>query len=1516
MRAPLADDNHKIRSAEQAADQLFNARNGDTATYREPLDRLSADSAVRHLGKRFNDLPGAITQALDAARDSGDLVSSDKLQGISEVIQNADDVGASQVRLILRPTDLWVGHDGSRVELRHVLGLAIPWLTTKSSEAASIGRFGIGLMTLRSISNTMEVHCHPFHVRFGEPTVSPIDPPLPPLGLGEVGWTTFRIPFQQGMVGAEELAEWLARWDSSALLFLSSVSKVTLFDTERGPIHELSISRRDAGEVRLHERNSSRKVSRCRVDAGDGRSWVVYTEEVASPAAVVRTRKATEATTPIAIAFPQFSVENGQIHAGLPVARTRLPIFANAQFDPITNRQDFANNEWNNALVPFVANLWSQAALDHFARDPKAAWQAMPLPDVARGDSQSPFIDGLENAIIAEARQQVASQLSLPVPGEGDFRLAELAVEARRLEHIVTMAETATLAGLPAALPFELRDQNGTWRTVLEDWREAGAEIPDEVRVEQALELVGDDTRPAGSTVRLVAAGLAEGLSARLVELPCIIAQDGQRMVPPSGESPMAVAAETTPLGEQLGVVTLLHPEHLREGKAAASVLNWLRTCGALLEVSDNRDVVRRLAIAGKAGHPISTPLTDHQVEALREAFERIDPEELRDLGPKIGRAVAIEAYAYVRKGGKKQRISTTARPAEAYLPRAITKDPDGFPIAAGNSVGIKWISHRYARVLRSPSGREGIGAQRFLRFLGAETAPRPRLHPKLKPRFDNDFRRGLPASVASGPRIRSEAMRDRTATYTLQDRDCPTLAVVIQDISRMRRKKARRKRAGALLTTLSRAWARLYGKFSEVESAHDFYVWQDRGRIPAYWLWVARDIAWLDDESGTPRRPIELRVKTTGNVAIYGLDSPDYLHPSLYNPNLIAVLESLGVTGDPSHAQLVTRLKGLRDSENEGQWTLEEVQRETAVLYKALAHLLTSPEGRTRSPVEQLRRDFEHGGGLIFTDLGWLPPRGVLAGPPIFGRYKAFAPAVADTDSLWRSLKIREPSLDDCIDVIRAVARKRGTPDPDDEAVLLQTMRTLATHAETGVTAPVRAKLRKLPLWTSMGWMRDRPVYATGDPILAAGLRSQLPLWEPGGEPRQFASLLNPLRVEEIQTRSAAVVEPNLATEQEDLSELFELSIQHLQEDLVRNDPLLAESISVPWHLVQDFKVYVHPSLLLAVTARRGGADVVFHCNVMAKVDRDRRMVFVQSPGELSRVDSGGRAVATLFDEGDPRLVALAWRAACDRGESGRQARSIELAEERSKRNKDEMESAISARTTDFQERIYAKKQRQDSSRGLGRTSSESSEGTEQRETQPRFESTRILVNPEALDIVNPKGRLETSGQRTARKTGSAGDLVEPKPSVRGPRGTSPLRLYTDLEKEDVGMALLRKLLSSDVEEIADIRAQHGVGADAVDKLKHFYELKVSAGAERDKVTMTAAEVKRARTTPDFFLVVISGIEGADAQPMARVIVDPLSQLEPVEGGSIKLSGVRNATSLTYYFAHIDESAPSSEEE
>ena len=425
--------------------------------------------------------------------------------------------------------------------------------------------------------------------------------------------------------------------------------------------------------------------------------------------------------------------------------------------------------------------------------------------------------------------------------------------------------------------------------------------------------------------------------------------------------------------------------------------------------------------------------------------------------------------------------------------------------------------------------------------------------------------------------------------------------------------------------------------------------------------------------------------------------------------------------------------------------------------------------------------------------------------------------------------------------------------------------------------------------------------------------LKDRLPLWEPGGELQQFRPLLGPLRVEEVGT-AAELIEPELATEDEDLSDLFRSALQQFQDDLSRNDPQLATGARMPWDLLGRFSVHVHPSLSLGVTTGREGAGVLYKPKVAAKVDRDRGIFFVQNPTELSRVDSGGRAIAALFD-GDPRRLAQAWRAACDQAESGRLARVIELAEQRTQREQAQTEQQILERTAKFREGTAAKHRDHDHPHGRsGITSSSSVAHANEREdtgSTVTLASHRVLVDPDSLMLVDPLGKLEKQEPTPRPKTTGDGRLAEPRPGTGGPRGGLSIRLYSDLDRETVGQQLLRKVLSSDHDEIEDLRAQRGVGADAIDELGRFYEMKVSAGPEPDQVTLTNAEVKRALTTPDFFLVVVSGVEGVDAKPKVRVIVNPLSQLQPTESGSITLSGVQSVTSLTYGFAHIIGPAP-----
>ena len=685
---------------------------------------------------------------------------------------------------------------------------------------------------------------------------------------------------------------------------------------------------------------------------------------------------------------------------------------------------------------------------------------------------------------------------------------------------------------------------------------------------------------------------------------------------------------------------------------------------------------------------------------------------------------------------------------------------------------------------------------------------------------------------------------------------------------------------------------------------------------MPAFWLWQARDIAWLDDESGTPRRPSELRIRTPGTEAIYGKDSPDFLHPDLDGSHLErrnwqAAMAALGVCGDPTRRELVTRLKELRDGAESGVLPSDWVVRDSAIIYKALAESLNDSAARSDLRESDLRQEFQEGDGLILTDLGWRTPDTVFAGTPAFGPYKPFAPPVRDTEPLWRALRLKTPSLSDCIHVLRQIARRRRRLSADDEAIQIETLRLLHEQYASSANPQDRRKLATLRLWTSQGWKANRPVFATDDESLADGLADRLPLWQPGGELDQFRTLLDPLRVDMIRSSDAEVIEPERTQDDSDTTSLFRAAVQQLQEDLVRNEPELAQSLGIGWGALSEFRVREHPTLALSVRipGRSGGA--VLHCDTPVRMDPHRQIVFAKNPQrDLPRADRGGRALATLFD-GNRRRVAHAWRTAWDLAESGRTATLLELAQQKNKRRQKEIEADIDRELEALQARTSGNRRLAGGAARRASVASDSGERTSGDETET-LEATaskqRVLVDPESLKMIDPNGRVVGGSTGGGSRRRPSGGLVEPHERSRIPRNKVPLRSYSDLDRENVGLELARMVLSSDREDIVDLRTQRGVGADAMDELERFYELKVSAGAEPNYVVLTNAELQRARSSPHFFLVVVSGIEGAESRPTVRIIPRPLDQLEQSVSGTMTLSGLRTAKSVTYNFAPLDE--------
>ena len=463
-------------SPEEAARLLFQDPRADIDF--TPRNDDEARRAVEEFARLFETAPGVFKDALEGARAGAETLSHDRLQGLAEIIQNADDAGASYVGFQIVREHLIAVHDGTDVTLSDVLALATPWLSNKTENELATGRFGIGLMTLRALSDVLDVHSGPYHIRLGDPTISSIAHEDFPRDLAPTGETALCLQLRSEGLDTDDIAAWLGRWDDSALLFLRSVRDVTVVDPNDKPVRTLRLEWGEDEPTRCSVAGHYLAVQRRHATAPDGRRWLVHATEAPRPPDVRRVRKAAGATVPLGLALALQPGDRSVIYAGLPIVDTGVPLQFNAQFDPITSRTGLAPTRWNSALLPLLADLWVEVVEDLLAERPVAAWDVIPLPNETNPhDDTGSVVGQIENLLIERARTELAAGAALVIDGQR-VALTDLAVEDEALTGVVDPPEVARLAGLEMPLPMSARDDADRWRDVLDDWRDADAPLP------------------------------------------------------------------------------------------------------------------------------------------------------------------------------------------------------------------------------------------------------------------------------------------------------------------------------------------------------------------------------------------------------------------------------------------------------------------------------------------------------------------------------------------------------------------------------------------------------------------------------------------------------------------------------------------------------------------------------------------------------------------------------------------------------------------------------------------------------------------------------------------------------------------------------------------------------------------------------------------------------------------------------------------------------------------------------
>ncbi|MER8573477.1 hypothetical protein [Mesorhizobium sp. M1374] len=1448
------------------------------------MTRDFADAALEELEHLQLGTPGVLRQVLDGAQISAEQQNVESFHGLIEVVQNADDLGASEVRAAVQGTGgrqkLLVVHDGERVHLEHVIAMTLAFISTKRNDPFSKGRFGIGLKTLGRLGRRLTVHCQPYHFVIQGSQVERAKPrnSIPGLYDSRSNQTLLELDLLPGFQ-LDEFRNWFIEKGAQSLLFLDAVRHLKLLDLERKKVfahHEIHVA---AIEQNLRLPGVNEPCCRTILkEPATGRSWSRYDIHKKAPRGLQRRYKAIGETTPLSVALPASPDEEGWLYAGLPIGEAnRLPFSLHAQFDVDTARRSVQREKLNEWLFARLGEFAAALAVYLFRTQPAEAWKAVPLRHEAVAASERWLSDRFLE-LTDTIRQKVKRSAVIQVEG-AERKLREIVFEDSALTGLIGQGEATGLRPNCVLLPDSCRDPERRWRSVLAELDERSA-----IDVAESISLFDwqdEDLshRDVRWFIRLAHVAIKEGEEAILGRVRCIVTDDGARIVPPVAEEDgemLLSSRATNALVSRLGLARALHPVYLSRWPPAEAVRKWLEQQEHLVDSPEAEKTLEVIAAVDRGGAVLQ--FRDPELLELRNLFERVPSEMAVRIGPRIGRVIAVEVQSW-RERSKQQEVG---RPSVAYLPASIEDRADGWSKAAAETPGIFWIHPRYEKLLQRKGqerddrkSKQWLASRAFFRLLGAEVAPRLFGPGRVEERYGDPAHRIIWSELSDSQRQALQNL-SRHATHLKDDWVSPALLAVVNDIAAERKGRNRSVRARALLSTLDREWGRLYSGRVSASAVYSDYTWTIAGTIPATWIAHAMDISWLTSEAGKPQAPRELAVRTPATEAIFGDDSSRFARELDSSSASSPVVSALRVETDPQVTQLLDQLESYRES---GEAL---PQHQFDLRYAAIAAACNK---RDPGPddlvgditIKQLRARFgaqRNRPGLIFLHGQWLPPARVFFGPSVFGAMRPFVPARSPAAALWRVLRIKPPSVMDCVEILEEIAASRET-EPDQQ-ILVETYAYLEAHLAEASRIE-RLTLARLPLWTGRSWATRRPIYVCDIPGAAEALSRHLPVWRSPIGLEGVPGLVSAMQVTAIPTESfIPSVGQNANLKGAAVEAQVRNAVRLLMEWVARYDRELTHANSVPWDSFARARVAIDPNLQLELPGM-GVAPIVI--TARAHISRDP-LTFYFADTDVIGDDEAGLVIASLFQRGDRMKLSLAWSHCWSKAAKGAVA-TIGIEED--------------AADTSSLEDLFQQAKGAAPRVRKNRISPKSDRNTPTLDDVPT-QAVRRLKTVQQLD---EKTVALSEGQAPFRSEGRRRGLLREATSNKipgvgnGPAPAASPLAYSPKQKEDLALDVLQLAINGEAAKLRDYRHLRGVGADARDKLMRYFEIKAFYGSVPDDVTLTANEADQAlKQNGKFFLAVIGGLEQG-YETVVKIFPDPFRTLAIKEDSSVRLSGV-----------------------
>ncbi|MDQ5822836.1 MAG: hypothetical protein M3441_01320 [Chloroflexota bacterium] len=1472
------------RRGREIAEFIFNQDDDERLlSFEDPFSDEFAVAAIQTFIELYRDSPGVLRKMVKRGRQSARSQNEHPFHGITEMVQNADDQGATLVSIAVLDDHLLLAHNGRRVNVHDVLPIAFPFLTTKSTDAKVGGRFGIGLKTLDRLGKRLSVHSSPYHfsVTDGHLALCTLAPAV--LGLYDPQQEQTLLDLHlHPKVDLALLSEWLGKWDASSLLFLRSVRTLCLVNPLDGDVlleHRLIETRPKQIHVTVDgQLFSMEEVALSTPDAL--RSWMRYTIQIPVQQDIRPSDKAVDQTTPLSLAIPE-QAEPSRIFVGLPTQVTlSLPFDLNAQFEPTTDREGLQETEWNRWLFQRFRVLTAAVIQYRFTNSVAKAWISVPLSEETRGQSTE-WLEHSIQSLVTEVHDYLRQTLRIRVDVT-DCSLSDLVYEAAAIDGLLSPDEQKSLCPQFQPLLGEMRDVSGRWRTVLADLRRSTL-----LSVRDALTILSwDDARlaskPMSWYLQIAAAAIISGAGQELSRYRCILTSYGERIqAAPSAGYILVQEVQGSGLGEYLGLVRTIHEEYLTDDGPALMVRKWLEQIKVLSLNPTPEQTLEALISRASSKY---MELDVDALRMLRDLLSTLDEISAARYGSQIGRVILVDGYQW-REGSK---VRSKVRPSDAYQPPAIDKQPLSWAHAAGKTPNLWWLNAGYGESLSGERRASQSGPSTFFRLLGADIAPRPVQSPataRMRSEVGYSLKQYREPSATPPPvQVRALNALSYTADTLLGDHLSPDLSAVARDISFMPVNSKRRHRARALLFTLSRAWATNFATYRRATAAYSYNTFNRLGQVPATWIADLASLPWLSNYDDDPKAPYELAQATRDNQLVYA-QQREKLASEIEDGDSLSVemLLALEIAVSPSTTSIVAELERLRD---ETRANSEIDVHHPNRLYEILAYRVSNPNTKRVGDMQANRLKGKFGidpdrPGLVYADGGWFSPNAVFLEPRIFGTRRPFVSDNPALRPLWTFLGVRAPSPGDCIAVLTELTRQ--PPSAIELSILLDTYRHLEREL-VGMRIPrtLAVQLASLPLWKHTHWSASRPVYATDAPDLRAALSTHVPTWEIS-RPSSLPHLASALGVTVLQRGQFHPIGVHAlgAIEGHVLAPTFRLAVQHLQDRLAERSPELHDACSVGWKHLQAAQILIVFGLSVKTEIAGQAAislKVPAHLELLGAVP-----TFYVSNSEVPEdPDSGGAVIASLFPSASSEAsLELEWALAWRNAKEGRLPKGLQLAEPASK----------SHVLPPAELPIRGRKERQTSQSPIAIPSNPgigappvASMAVPGRQLKILQEITIVTETKAGAD--KTPGHVKRVGRR-GLTSGQSLPASDP-PSIHAPI------LYRPEEKEDIGVRLLRAVLEKEGRLLYDHRRQPGVGADLMDDLGHYYELKVHGVDMPDEVTVQDNQLERAwQQGANYTLVVISGVETGQVTQL-KLFPDPLHTLNwKANNSKISLSGV-----------------------